>query len=81
MYLCKFQYPPSFLTLLSDPCFGGVSASYAMQSDIRIGVSKARLGFSGPAVILNTQFAMDQNEYDLNCPAKFQTMEFAHEHG
>merc|ERR1719454_521552 len=70
-----------FLTLLADPCYGGVSASYAMQADVRIGASRGRLGFSGPAVILNTQFGMDQGAYDQNCPQKFQSMEFAYERG
>jgi len=70
-----------FISLLCDPTFGGVSASYAMQADVRIGSSKGRLGFSGPAVILNTQFGMDQGAYDSNCPQKFQSMEFAYEHG
>ena len=49
-----------FITLLVDPCYGGVSASYAMQADVRIGAEKGRLGFSGPQVILNTQFGMHQ---------------------
>jgi len=70
-----------FITLLADPCFGGVSASYALQSDIKIGISLARLGFSGPAVILNTQFAMDQEKYDTNCPSRFQSMENALQNG
>lgn len=70
-----------FVTLLTDPTFGGVSASYAMQADVRVGASRGRLGFSGPAVILNTQFGMDQGAYDQNCPQKFQSMEFAFERG
>ena len=73
--------PQPYLTLIADPCFGGVSASYAMQSDLKIGVSKARFGFSGPAIILNTQFGMDQAKYDENCPAKFQSTESAFELG
>jgi len=70
-----------FITLLADPCYGGVSASYAMQSDVRIGVTKGRLGFSGPAVILNTQFGMNQNNYDKACPDQFQSNEFGLQHG
>jgi len=70
-----------FVSILCDPTFGGVSASYAMQADVRLGAAKGRLGFSGPAVILNTQFGMDQGAYDANCPQKFQSMEFAYEHG
>mmetsp|Transcript_154469 Transcript_154469/g.272771 ORF Transcript_154469/g.272771 Transcript_154469/m.272771 type:complete len:1270 (+) Transcript_154469:62-3871(+) len=70
-----------FVTLLVDPCYGGVSASYAMQADVRIGVSKGRLGFSGPAVILNTQFGMNQSAYDKTCPDIFQSNEFGLNHG
>merc|ERR1712190_106147 len=70
-----------FITLLADPCYGGVSASYAMQADVRIGVAKGRLGFSGPQVILNTQFGMNQNAYDNTCPDQFQSNEFGLSHG
>ena len=49
-----------FISLLIDPTYGGVSASYAMQADVRIGVKGARIGFAGPAVILNTMYEMDQ---------------------
>jgi len=77
--LADAQLP--FITLLADPCYGGVSASYAMQSDVRIGVEKGRLGFSGPSVILNTQFGMNQNNYDKACPDQFQSNEFGFQHG
>eukprot|EP00421_Protoceratium_reticulatum_P012749 CAMPEP_0168387574 /NCGR_PEP_ID=MMETSP0228-20121227/16014_1 /TAXON_ID=133427 /ORGANISM="Protoceratium reticulatum, Strain CCCM 535 (=CCMP 1889)" /LENGTH=1281 /DNA_ID=CAMNT_0008400811 /DNA_START=61 /DNA_END=3906 /DNA_ORIENTATION=+ len=70
-----------FITLLVDPCYGGVSASYAMQSDVRIGAERGRLGFSGPAVILNTQFGMNQGAYDKTCPDIFQSMEYGVNHG
>merc|ERR1719487_743964 len=70
-----------FITLLVDPCYGGVSASYAMQADVRIGVVKGRLGFSGPAVILNTQYGMNQGSYDKACPDQFQSNEFGLSHG
>jgi len=70
-----------FITLLVDPCYGGVSASYAMQADVRIGVEKGRLGFSGPAVILNTQYGMNQGSYDKACPDKFQSNEYGMQHG
>ena len=54
-----------FISVLADPTYGGVSASYAMQGDVKIGVTpKCRIGFAGPAVILNTVFAMDQSAYD-----------------
>ncbi|CAE7803712.1 pyc [Symbiodinium sp. CCMP2456] len=70
-----------FLTLLVDPCYGGVSASYAMQADVRIGAARGRLGFSGPQVILNTQFSMHQDSYDRTCPDEFQSNEFGLHHG
>mmetsp|Transcript_68620 Transcript_68620/g.160845 ORF Transcript_68620/g.160845 Transcript_68620/m.160845 type:complete len:1266 (+) Transcript_68620:64-3861(+) len=70
-----------FITLLVDPCYGGVSASYAMQADVRIGAEKGRLGFSGPQVILNTQFGMHQATYDRECPDDFQSNEFGLHHG
>ena len=40
-----------FISVLQDPTYGGVSASYAMQSDVRIGVRGARIGFAGPVKI------------------------------
>lgn len=70
-----------FVSILVDPCYGGVSASYAMQADVRIGVAKGRLGFSGPAVILNTQYGMNQQNYDKQCPDRFQSNEFGVHHG
>jgi acetyl-CoA carboxylase carboxyl transferase alpha subunit/acetyl-CoA carboxylase carboxyl transferase beta subunit len=70
-----------FITLLNDPTYGGVSASYAMQSDVRIGISDARIGFAGPQVILNTMFEMDQGKYDANCPDNFQSSEYLKAHG
>jgi len=39
-----------FISVCKDPTYGGVSASYAMQGDIRIGVSGARIGFAGPGM-------------------------------
>jgi len=70
-----------FISIIADPCFGGVSASYAMQGDLRIAEARCRLGFSGPAIILNTQFQMDQVQYDKNCPKEFQSSEFAYRNG
>jgi len=71
----------AFLSVLVDPCYGGVSASYAMQADVRIGAARGRLGFSGPAVILNTQYGMNQGTYDKECPDKFQSNEYGLTHG
>ena len=61
-----------FVSVLSDPTYGGVSASYAMQADVRVAVGSARIGFAGPAVILNTMFEMDQSKFDEACPENFQ---------
>lgn len=61
-----------FVSVLADPTYGGVSASYAMQADVRIAVGSARIGFAGPAVILNTMFEMDQSKFDAACPENFQ---------
>ena len=63
-----------FISVVTDPTYGGVSASYALQGDVRIAVSpRARVGFAGPAVILNTVYGMDQAQYDLECPPGFQS--------
>ena len=70
-----------FISVLTDPTYGGVPASYAMQSDVRIGVSGARIGFAGPAVILNTMYEMDQSKFDSECPSDFQSAEYLQAHG
>jgi acyl-CoA carboxylase subunit beta len=70
-----------FLSVLVDPTYGGVSASYAMQADVRLAVAEARIGFAGPAVILNTMCEMDQARYDKACPPQFQSAEYVLEHG
>ena len=70
-----------FVSVCMDPTYGGVSASYAMQGDIKIGISGARIGFAGPAVILNTVYNMNQTRYDAECPRGFQTAEYLQKHG
>lgn len=45
-----------FIAVLNDPTYGGVSASYAMQADVKIAVSDARIGFAGPQVINDCLF-------------------------
>lgn len=70
-----------FISVLNDPTFGGVSASYAMQADVKIATTDARIGFAGPAVILNTMCDADQAKYDATCPADFQSAEYVLEHG
>ena len=61
-----------FVAVLSDPTYGGVSASYAMQADVKIAVEDARIGFAGPQVILNTMCDADQHVFDTKCPPDFQ---------
>eukprot|EP00903_Cladosiphon_okamuranus_P009747 g9267.t1 len=70
-----------FVSVLADPTYGGVSASYAMQADVRVAVGSARIGFAGPAVILNTMFEMDQSKFDEACPENFQSSEYVKAHG
>ena len=50
--LSKAKLP--FISILTDPTMGGVSASFAMLGDIIIAEPKALIGFAGPRVIENT---------------------------
>ena len=70
-----------FIAVLNDPTYGGVSASYAMQADVKIALSDARIGFAGPQVILNTMCGADQQAFDKQCPADFQSAQYLLEHG
>lgn len=70
-----------FIAVLNDPTYGGVSASYAMQADVKIALSNARIGFAGPAVILNTMCDADQARFDTECPADFQSAQYLKDHG
>ena len=56
-----------FISVLVDPCYGGVTASLAMLGDIIIAEPNARIGFSGKRVIQDTV------KEDL--PKDFQTAE------
>jgi len=62
-----------YISLLTDPTFGGVSASFAMLGDLNIAEPGALIGFAGPRVIKETMHK------DL--PAGFQRSEFLLEHG
>ncbi len=62
-----------FLTILTDPTTGGVSASYAMQGDIILAEPGAVIGFAGQRVIKQT--------IGQDLPEGFQTAEFLLEHG
>lgn len=60
----------------------GVSASYAMQADVRIAVSPStRIGFAGPQVILNTMCEQNQEKYDKECPPDFQSASYVAAYG
>nr|UUG47298.1 acetyl-coenzyme a carboxyl transferase alpha/beta chain [Amycolatopsis sp.] len=61
------------ITLVTDPTFGGVAASFATLSDLIIAEPGARMGFAGPRVIAQTIRAA--------LPAGFQTAEYLLEHG
>jgi acetyl-CoA carboxylase carboxyl transferase subunit beta len=62
-----------FISVMTDPTTGGVSASLAMLGDINIGEPKALIGFAGPRVI--------QQTVRETLPEGFQRSEFLLEHG
>ena len=62
-----------FISILTDPTTGGVTASYAMLGDLNIAEPKALIGFAGPRVIEQT--------IRQTLPEGFQTSEFLVEHG
>lgn len=62
-----------FISVLTDPTMGGVSASLAMLGDIHIAEPKALIGFAGPRVIEQT--------VRQTLPEGFQRAEFLLEHG
>jgi acetyl-CoA carboxylase carboxyl transferase subunit beta len=62
-----------FVSLLTDPTTGGVSASYAMLGDFNIAEPGAMIGFAGPRVIRET--------IGKDLPKGFQSAEFVLDHG
>lgn len=62
-----------YIVLLTDPTYGGVTASFAMLGDIHIAEKGARIGFAGRRVI-------EQNIRE-KLPSNFQTAEYLYEHG
>lgn len=62
-----------FISLLTDPTTGGVTASYAMLGDLNIAEPGALIGFAGPRVIEQT--------IRQKLPEGFQTAEFLLDHG
>ena len=69
--LSKAQLP--FISVLTDPTMGGVSASFAMLGDLILAEPKALIGFAGPRVIEQT--------VRETLPEGFQRTEFLLEHG
>jgi acetyl-CoA carboxylase carboxyl transferase subunit beta len=62
-----------YISLMTDPTTGGVTASYAMLGDINIAEPNALIGFAGPRVIKET--------IKKDLPEGFQRSEFLLEHG
>ncbi len=69
--LAKAKLP--YISLMTDPTTGGVTASYAMLGDLNIAEPGALIGFAGPRVIKET--------IKKDLPEGFQTAEFLLEHG
>jgi acetyl-CoA carboxylase carboxyl transferase subunit beta len=62
-----------FISILTDPTTGGVTASFAMLGDVVIAEPKALIGFAGPRVIEQT--------IRQKLPKDFQRSEFLLDHG
>ena len=62
-----------YVSMLTDPTTGGITASFAMLGDINIAEPGALIGFAGPRVVKET--------IGKDLPEGFQTSEFVKEHG
>lgn len=69
--LAKKKLP--YISVLTDPTTGGVTASFAMLGDLNIAEPKALIAFAGPRVVRET--------IGRDLPEGFQTSEFVLEHG
>lgn len=67
------QHKIPYISLLTDPTTGGVTASYAMLGDLNIAEPGSLIGFAGPRVVKET--------IGKDLPKGFQTAEFVLEHG
>ncbi|MGD8643700.1 MAG: acetyl-CoA carboxylase, carboxyltransferase subunit beta [Chromatiales bacterium] len=67
------QHGLPFVSVLTDPTMGGVSASFAMLGDVHVAEPNALIGFAGPRVIEQT--------VRETLPEGFQRSEFLLEHG
>jgi acetyl-CoA carboxylase carboxyl transferase subunit beta len=61
-----------YISVLTDPTYGGVTASYAFLGDIILAEPQASMGFAGPRVVEVTGLSM---------PTSVQTAEFQYKHG
>ena len=61
-----------YIAVITDPTYGGVTASFAMLGDVNIAEPEAAMGFAGPRVIEVTK---------VNVRAGVQTAEFQYQHG
>ena len=62
-----------YISVLTDPTFGGATASFSMLGDLNIAEPNALIGFAGPKVVKET--------IGKDLPEGFQTSEFLLEHG
>lgn len=62
-----------YISLMTDPTYGGVSASFAMLGDLLIAEPNTHIGFAGPQIIEQT--------IRQKLPAGFQTADFLMDHG
>lgn len=69
--LAEYRLP--YISVITDPCTGGASASYAMLGDVNIAEPNALIGFAGPRVI--------KQATGKDLPQGFQRAEFVLEHG
>ena len=69
--LSKARLP--YISLCTDPTFGGATASFSMLGDLNIAEPNALIGFAGPRVVKET--------IGKDLPEGFQTAEFLQEHG
>jgi acetyl-CoA carboxylase carboxyl transferase subunit beta len=79
-----------FISVLTDPTMGGVSASFAFMGDVVIGEPKALIGFAGPRVIENTvreklpdgfqrsEFLLTKGALDMICDRRQMRQTVAH---
>jgi acetyl-CoA carboxylase carboxyl transferase subunit beta len=62
-----------YISVLTDPTFGGATASFAMLGDLNLAEPNALIGFAGPRIVKET--------IGKDLPEGFQTSEFLLEHG